>query len=56
MDADLTKFFSKLFLPAGKKTYPYYPYLCKYKTVCQSPDRPRSRGPRLPRFPACTAR
>jgi hypothetical protein len=36
MDADLTKFFSKLFLPAGRKTYPYYPYLCKYKTVCQS--------------------
>lgn len=36
MDADLTKFFSKLFLPAGMKTYPYYPYLCKYKTVCQS--------------------
>ena len=36
MDADLTKFFSKLFLPAGLKTYPYYPYLCKYKTVCRS--------------------
>ena len=36
MDADLTKFFSRLFLPAGRKTYPYYPYLCKYKTVCQS--------------------
>lgn len=34
MDADLTRFFSKLFLPAQKKTYPYYPYLCKYKTVC----------------------
>jgi hypothetical protein len=36
MDADLTKFFTRLFLPSGKKTYPYYPYLCKYKTVCQS--------------------
>ncbi len=36
MDADLTKFFSRLFLPAGRKTYPYYPYHCKYKTVCQS--------------------
>ena len=35
MDADLTKFFSKLFLPAGKKIYPFYPYVCKYKTVCQ---------------------
>jgi hypothetical protein len=36
MDADLTKFFSKLFLPPGKKTYPYSPYQCRYKTVCQS--------------------
>ena len=36
MDADLTKFFSRLFLPADKKTYPYYPYQCRYKTVCQS--------------------
>ena len=36
MDTDLTKFFSKLFLPSGKKTYPYYPYQCRYRTVCQS--------------------
>ncbi|MGO9410375.1 MAG: hypothetical protein ACLQCB_06430 [Spirochaetia bacterium] len=36
MDADLTKFFTKLFLPPNKKTYPYYPYVCKYKTVCHS--------------------
>jgi hypothetical protein len=36
MDADLTRFFTRLFLPANKKTYPYFPYLCKYKTVCQS--------------------
>jgi hypothetical protein len=36
MDADLTKFFSRLFLPPNKKTYPYYPYQCRYKTVCQS--------------------
>ena len=36
MDADLTKFFSRLFLPVNKKTYPYYPYQCRYKTVCQS--------------------
>ena len=36
MDADLTKFFSRLFLPADQKTYPYYPFLCRYKTVCQS--------------------
>jgi hypothetical protein len=36
MDADLTKFFTRLFLPPNKKTYPYYPYLCKYKTLCHS--------------------
>ena len=36
MDNDLTRFFSRLFLPPNKRTYPYYPYLCKYKTVCQS--------------------
>lgn len=54
MDADLTKFFSKLFLPPNKKTYPYYPYLCKYKTVCQSvvalsPDGRRKTVPLLHR-------
>jgi hypothetical protein len=50
MDNDLTKFFSKLFLPAGKRTYPFYPYICKYKTVCQNlidPD-PETRGALLP--------
>jgi len=36
MDDDLTKFFSKLFLPKGKRTYPFYPFICKYKTVCQN--------------------
>jgi hypothetical protein len=36
MDTDLTKFFTRLFLPAGKRIYPYYPYLCRYKTVCES--------------------
>ena len=36
MDNDLTKFFSKLFLPEGKRTYPFYPFICKYKTVCQN--------------------
>ena len=36
MDVDLTKFFSRLFIPAGMRTYPYFPYLCKYKTLCQS--------------------
>jgi hypothetical protein len=35
MDNDLTKFFSKLFFPAGKRLYPFYPFFCKYKTICQ---------------------
>jgi hypothetical protein len=36
MDNDLTRFFSRLLLPSGKKLYPYYPYVCKYRTVCQN--------------------
>ena len=36
MDQDLTKFFSKLFLPQGRRTYPFYPFACKYKTICQT--------------------
>ena len=36
MDNDLTRFFSRLFLPAGRRTYPYFPYLCRYKTLCLS--------------------
>lgn len=36
MDNDLTKFFSKLFLPSGKRIYPYYPYTCKFRTLCLS--------------------
>ncbi len=34
MDNALTSFFSRLFLPAGIRVYPFYPFLCKYKTVC----------------------
>lgn len=50
IDNDLTKFFSKLFLPAGKRTYPFYPYICKYKTICLNfinPD-PQTREKLLP--------
>ena len=36
MDYELTKFLSKLFIPNGKRTYPYYPFTCKYKTICYS--------------------
>lgn len=35
IDHELTKFFTKLFLPDGKRVYPYYPFQCKYKTICQ---------------------
>jgi hypothetical protein len=34
MDNDLSKFFSKIVLPTGVRTYPFYPLFCKYKTVC----------------------
>lgn len=37
MDSELTKFFTKLFLPPGKRIYPYYPYLCKFRTICHTP-------------------
>ena len=33
MDSELTKFFSKLFLPEGLKSYPYYPFQCKHRTI-----------------------
>ncbi len=35
IDHELTKFFTKLFLPPQKRIYPYYPFRCKYKTICQ---------------------
>jgi hypothetical protein len=50
MDADLTKFFSRLFLPANRSTYPYYPYPCKYQTLCLFPVRlsPGDRSAAVP--------
>lgn len=33
MDNELTKFFSKLFLPPEKRLYPYYPFMCKFRTI-----------------------
>jgi len=40
MDDDLTKFFTKLVLPEGRRIYPYYPLFCKYKTICAQPASP----------------
>lgn len=37
LDTDLTKFFSKLILPPGKRIYPYYPFSSKYRSVCHHP-------------------
>lgn len=34
IDDELSRFFTKLFLPPGKRIYPYYPFLCMYKTLC----------------------
>lgn len=33
-DAALTKFFSRLVLPEGSRTYPFFPLSCKFKTIC----------------------
>lgn len=35
IDHELTKFFTKLFIPDKKRIYPFYPFQCKYKTICQ---------------------
>ncbi len=50
LDRELTKFFSKLFLPVGARTYPYYPYTCKYRAICHSvlDVRPEQRKKGLP--------
>ncbi len=36
IDLELTKYISKLFIPEGKRAYPYYPFSCKYRTICHS--------------------
>ena len=36
IDHELTKFFSKLFIPDGKSLYPYYPFTCKYRSLCHT--------------------
>lgn len=33
LDAELTKFFSKLVMPAGRRLYPYYPFSSKFRTI-----------------------
>jgi hypothetical protein len=36
IDHDLTRFFSKLFLPRGVRVYPFYPFVCRYRTICET--------------------
>jgi hypothetical protein len=44
LDRELTKFFSKLFLPAGKRLFPYFPVNCKFRAVCGQPFRLDAAG------------
>lgn len=37
LDRELTKFFSRLFQPKGKRLYPYYPLNCRFQAVCFQP-------------------
>jgi hypothetical protein len=50
IDQDLTRFFSKLFLPAGTRAYPFYPFVCRYRTLCAAlmDLAPPARESRLP--------
>ena len=50
IDNDLTRLFSKLLLPPGVSLYPFFPLVCKYKTVCQTviDFAPEERGRLLP--------
>ena len=52
IDDDLSKYFTKLFVPKGKRLYPFYPYVCQHKTVCRSSVKlsPVGRGESLPYF------
>lgn len=36
LDRDLTKFFSRLFVPSDIQTYPYFPFNCKYRAIAHS--------------------
>jgi hypothetical protein len=47
MDPRLTRFFSRLFLPAGASVHPFYPFLCHYKTVCCLPLDMSAEGRRV---------
>lgn len=50
IDRDLSKFFSRLFLSPGKRLYPFFPFTCKYRTVCLTLPAlsPEGRAKHLP--------
>ncbi len=50
IDQDLTRFFSRLFLPEGARVYPFYPFVCRYRTLCEATIDldPRGREALLP--------
>lgn len=52
LDNELSRFFSRLLLPEGRRTYPYLPYLCRYQTLCLHVIRfgAEERRRALPRF------
>lgn len=36
IDRELTRFFSKLFTKPGVRSYPFFPFTCKYRAICHS--------------------
>lgn len=44
IDREITKFLSKLFIPAGKRMYPYYPFTCRHRAICLSLVRPEAEN------------
>ena len=44
LDRELTRFFSRLFTPPGKKLYPHTPFNCKFRSVCSQVIRLEHQG------------
>lgn len=42
IDQDITRFFSRLFLPPEKRLYPYFPYTCKHRAICRTVVEPEA--------------
>lgn len=46
IDRELTRFFSKLFVPASRRIYPYFPFTCKYRAICHTATELSEEGRR----------